>query len=114
ASKRLRIIFGDQGCFTSPQKVYKSLIDICLEYRCNSCHTSTRCPDAAQKKAVRVINSLTFTHALEPLDIRRRLASHTLAYQYYHGSCSQDKFDKPLVGSCESSWFSIALLGHSC
>ena len=94
ASKKLGILFRFKKYFTSPQllQLYKSLIRPCLEYCCHIWGNSSSVVilDAIQRKAIRLISDYELTSTLEPLAVRRKVASLSLFYRYYHGFCSEE------------------------
>ena len=50
----------------------------------------TRLLDRVESKAVRLISSPRLTSNLEPLSLRRQVASLSLFYRYYFGHCSRE------------------------
>ena len=97
ASKKLGILFRFRKYFTSFQllKLYKGLIRPCLEYCCHiwGNSSSAKLLDAVQRKAIRLISCPELTSNLESLDVRRKVASLSLFYRYYHGHCSHELSD---------------------
>ena len=82
--------------FLSPKIVlylYKSTIRPCMEY---CCHVWAGAPkryldllDRLQKRVCRMVGPI-LAGSLEPLALRRNVASLSLFYRYYHGKCSKE------------------------
>ena len=94
ASKKLGILFRCRRYFSPEQllQLYKGLIRPCMEYCSHVWGNSpcTRLLDRVEAKAVRLINSPHLTSKLEPLSVRRQVASLSLFYKYYFGHCSRE------------------------
>ena len=94
ASKKLGILFRCRHYFSSEQllQLYKGLIRPCMEYCSHVWGNSpcTRLLDRVESKAIRLINSPHLTSNLEPLSLRRQVASLSLFYRYYFGRCSRE------------------------
>ena len=72
--------------------LYRGLIRPCMEY---SSHVwggspATRLLDRVESKAIRLINSPPLTDSLQPLSLRRNVASLSVYYRYYTGHCSSE------------------------
>ena len=94
ACKKLGVLFRCRDYFTSENlfHLYKSLIRPCLEY-CSHVwggSPSSVLLDRVESKAIRLINNPTLTSSLDPLSLRRKVASLSLFYRYYFGHCSVD------------------------
>ena len=92
ASKKLGVLFRCRAYFSSEQllRLYKGLIRPCMEY-CSHIwggSPSASLLDKVESKAVRLINDLNLTSSLDPLSLRRKVASLSLFYRYYFGHCS--------------------------
>ena len=46
-----------------------------------------------ESKAIRLINSPSLTYCLQPLAIRRNVASLSIFYRFFHGYCSSELAD---------------------
>ena len=94
ASKKLGILYRCRRYFSSEQlfQLYKGLIRPCIEYCSHVWGNSpcTRLLDRVESKAVRLIGSPHITSKLEPLSLRRQVASLSLFYKYYFGNCSRE------------------------
>ena len=94
ASKKLGILFRCHRYFSSEQlfQLYKGLIRPCMEY-CSHVWGNSPCTsllDRVESKAIRLISSPRLTSNLEPLSLRRQVASLSLFYRYYFGQCSHE------------------------
>ena len=94
ASKKLGVLFRCRRYFSSEQlfKLYIGLIRPCLEY-CSHIwggSSSATILDRVESKAIRLINSKELTDPLDPLPLRRKVASLSLFYRYYFGHCSSE------------------------
>ena len=97
ASQKLGVLYRCRSYFTCKQllTLYKGTIRPCMEY---SCHVWGSSPgvdliDRVQRKAVRLISENTLTNSIPPLSHRRKIASLSLFYRYYHGHCSTELHD---------------------
>ena len=85
---RLRTFFSPAQLLT----LYRGLIRPCMEYNSHvwggSTHTALL--NRVESKAFRLINSCPLTDSLQPLSLRRNVASLSLFYRYYHGHCSSE------------------------
>ena len=82
--------------FLTPDSIlylYKSLIRPCMEYCCHiwagSSNDALSLLDKVQKRIVNVVGP-ALASKLEPLSHRRKVASLSLFYKYYHGRCSNE------------------------
>ena len=94
ASMKLGVLYRLRG-FLSPTQLlalYRGLIRPCMEYSSHvwggSSHTSLL--DRVESKAFRLINSPPLTNSLQPLSLRRNVASLSLFYRYYNRHCSSE------------------------
>ena len=73
-------------------KLHTGFIHPCLEYCSHiwgsSSHTSLL--DRVESKAIRLIGEHSLTWTLDPLSLRRKVASLSLFYRYYFGHCSDE------------------------
>ena len=94
ASKKLGVLFRCKKFFTPAQllKLYTGLIRPSLEYCSHIWGASsyTSLLDRVESKAFRLINDPTLTSTLDSLTLRRKVASLSLFYRYYHGRCSRE------------------------
>ena len=92
ASKKLGVLSRLRNFFNPTQllTLYRGLIRPCMEYNSHvwggSTHTALL--NRVESKAFRLINSRPLTDSLQPLSLRRNVASLSLFYRYYHGHCS--------------------------
>ena len=98
ASRKLGVLFRCRRYFSSDQllKLYIGLIRPCLEY-CSHIWggSSSACIlDRVELKAFRLINNKDLTDPLDPLPLRRKVASLSLFYRYYFGHCSSELKDR--------------------
>ena len=98
ASKKLGVLFRCRKYFSSDQlfKLYIGLIRPCLEY-CSHIwggSSSASVLDRIESKAIRLINDRNLTDPLDPLPLRRKVASLSLFYRYYFGHCSSELYDR--------------------
>ena len=94
ASKKLGALFRCKKYFNSEQlfKLYIGLIRPCLEY-CSHIwgnSASVSLLDRVESKAIRLIGDPSLTSTLDPLSLRRKVASLSLFYRYYFGHCSAE------------------------
>ena len=94
ASKKLGVLFRCKQYFNSTQlfKLYKGFIRPCLEYCSHIWGSSpyTSLLDRIESKAIRLIGDPSLTSTLDPLSLRRKVASLSLFYRYYFGHCSDE------------------------
>ena len=94
ASKRLGVLSRLRSFFTPAQllTLYRGLIRPCMEYSSHvwggSTHTALL--NRVESKAFRLINTPSLTDSLQPLSVRRNVASLSLFYRYFHGHCSSE------------------------
>ena len=96
AARKIGFLFRARKYFSSSQLLllYKAQISPTLEYCCHiwggapSTHLSLL--DRIQRKAVRLISDPSLTSSMQPLSLRRDVASLALFYRYYHGKCSTE------------------------
>ena len=94
ASKKLGVLFRCKQYFNGAQlfKLYTGFIRPCLEY-CSYIWGSspyTSLLDRIESKAIRLIGDPSLTSTLDPLSLRRKVASLSLFYRYYFGHCSDE------------------------
>ena len=72
--------------------LYRGLICPCMEYNSHVWGSSphTALLNRVESKAIRLINSPSLTDSLQPLSLRRNVASLSLFYRYYNGHCSSE------------------------
>ena len=107
ATRKLGVLFRCRRYFSSDQllKLYVGLIRPCLEY-CSHIwggSPSASILDRIEAKAIRLINNQALTSSLDPLSLRRKVASLSLFYRYYFGRCSaelRDRMPDPLPRPC--------------
>ena len=94
ASKKLGVLFLCKQYFNSAQllKLYTGFIRPCLEYCSHIWGSSpyTSLLDRIEPKAIRLIGDPSLTSTLDPLSLRRKVASLSLFYRYYFGHCSEE------------------------
>ena len=94
ASKTLGVLFRCQQYFNSAQlfKLYTGFIHPCLEYCSHMWGSSpyTSLLDRVESKAICLIGDPSLTSNLDPLSLRRKVASLSLFYHYYFGRCSDE------------------------
>ena len=76
----------------SYQKLYTGFIHPCLEY-CSYIWGSspyTSLLDRVESKAIGLIGDPSLTSTLDPLSLRRKVATLSLSYRYYFGHCSDE------------------------
>ena len=94
ASKKLGVLFRCKQYLNAAQliKLYTGFIRPCLEYCSHiwgsSAYTSSL--DKIESKAIRLIGDPSLTSTLDPLSLRRKVASLSLFYRYYFGHCSDE------------------------
>ena len=94
ASKKLGILFWCKQYFNSAQlfKLYTGFIRPCLEY-CSYIWGSspyTSLLDMVELKAICLTGDPSLTSTLDPLSLRRKVASLSLFYRYYFGHFSDE------------------------
>ena len=98
ASKKLGVLFRCRKFFNSFQlfKLYTGFIRPCLEYCSHIWGASPYVAllDRIESKAVRLINDPILTSSLDPLSLRRKVASLSLFYRYYFQHCSAELKDR--------------------
>ena len=92
--KKLGVLFRCKQYFNAAQlfKLYTGFIRPCLEY-CSHIWGSTPYTsllDRIESKAIRLIGDPSLTSTLDPLSLRRKVASLSLFYRYYSGHCSDE------------------------
>lgn len=99
ASKKLGVLNRAKRYFTPGQRLllYKSQVRPHMEY-CS--HLWAGAPayqlgplDSVQKRAVRIVDDPILTSDIEPLSLRRDLASLCVLYRLYNGLCSEELFE---------------------
>ena len=94
ASKKLGVLFRCKQYFNSAQlfKLYTGFIRPCLEYCSHIWGSSpyTSLLDRVESKAIRLISDPSLTSTLDPLSLRRKVASLSLFYRYYFGHISDE------------------------
>ena len=94
ASKKLGVLFRCKNFFTSAQllQLYTGLIRPRLEYCSHiwGASSSTSLLDRVESKAFCLIDYPDLTLNLDSLALRRKVASLSLFYRYYHGRCSSE------------------------
>ena len=94
ASKKLGVLFRCKQYFNSAQlfKLYTGFIHPYLEYCSHIWGSSpyTSLLDRVESKAIRLIGDPSLTSTLDPLSLRRKVASLSLFYCYYFGHCSDE------------------------
>ena len=92
--KNWGVLFRCKQYFNSDQlfKLYTGFIRPCLEYCCHIWGSSpyTSLLDRIESKAIRLIGDPSLTSTLDPLSLRRKVASLSLFYRYYFGHCSDE------------------------
>ena len=73
-------------------KLYTGFIRPCLEYCSHiwGCSSYTSLLDRIESKAICLIGYFSLTSTLDPLSLRRMVASLSLFYRYYFGHCSDE------------------------
>ncbi|CAH2084689.1 unnamed protein product [Euphydryas editha] len=99
ASKKLGVLNRAKRYFTPGQRLllYKSQVRPHMEY-CS--HLWAGAPayqlgplDSVQRRAVRIVDDPILTSDIEPLSLRRDLASLCVLYRLYNGLCSEELFE---------------------
>ena len=107
ASTKLGVLFRCKQYFNSAQLfiLFNGFIHPCLEYCSHIWGSSpyTSLPDRVESKAIRLIGDPSLTSALDPLSLRRKVASLSLFYRYYFGHCSELATCIPLPMACPRS-----------
>ena len=92
--KKLGVLFRCKQYLNSSQlfKLYTGFIRPCLEYCSHIWGSSpyTSLLDRVESKAIRLISDPSLTSTLDPLSLRRKVASLSLFYRYYFGHCSDE------------------------
>ena len=106
------ILFWCKQYFNSAQwfKFYTGFIRPCLEY-CSSPHTSLL--DRVESKDIRLNGGPSLTSTLDPLSLRRKVASLSLFYRYFFGHCSDELaacIPPPMARPHSTRW---ATFGHN-
>lgn len=98
ASKKLGIL-KRVGRFFTPEQLcllYKTQVRPCVEYCSHLWNGSAQylfdALDKLQRRAIRIIGNVEITKTLEPLQLRRDIASLAVFYRMYHGECSEELF----------------------
>ena len=109
ASKKLGVLFRCRQYFSAAQlfKLYTGFIRPCLEYCSHIWGSSpyTSLLDRIESKAIRLIGDPSLTSTLDPLSLRRKVASLSLFYRYYFGHCSDELtacIPPPMARSCST------------
>ena len=98
-SKKLGVLNKVRWFFTPQQRLllYKAQIRPCVEYCSHLWDRSAKylldALDSLQRRAVRIIGDEEVTRHLEPLQLRRDVASLSVFYRLYHGECSEELFN---------------------
>ena len=118
ASKKLGVLFRCKQYFNSAQlfKLCTGFIHPCLEY-CFHIWDSfpyTSLLNRVESKAIRLIGDPSLTSTLDPLSLRREVASLSLFYRYYFGHCSDELAAciPPPMAQPLSTW--QATFAHNC
>ncbi|CAH2094107.1 unnamed protein product [Euphydryas editha] len=99
ASKKLGVLNRAKRYFTPGQRLrlYKSQVRPHMEY-CS--HLWAGAPayqlgplDSVQRRAVRIVDDPILTSDIEPLSLRRDVASLCVLYRLYNGLCSEELFE---------------------
>ena len=94
ASQKMGMLFRLRYFFTPKQllSVYKGIVRPCMEYASHLWHGSphTALLNRVERKAFRLIASPLLTDTMQPLSVRRNVASLSLFYRYYHEHCSSE------------------------
>lgn len=98
ASKKLGVLNKSRRYFTPAHRLqlYKAQVRPHVEY-CS--HLYAGAPqyqllplDRIQRRATRIIDCQELSHRLDPLALRRDVASLCILYRLYHGECSEELF----------------------
>ena len=102
--------FSVNNIFNSAQllKLHADFIHPCLEYCSHIWGSSpyTSLLDKVESKAIHLIGDPSLTLTLDPLSLRRKVASLSLFYCYYFGHCSDELaacMPPPMARPC-STW----------
>ena len=94
ASKKLGVLFRCKQYFNFAQllTLYTGSIRHCLEYCSHIWGSSpyTSLLDRVESKAIHLTGDPSLTSTLDPLSLRRKVASLSLFYRYYFGHCSEE------------------------
>ncbi len=94
ASLKLGVLYRLKHYFSPTQllTVYKGLVRPCKEYACHVWRVSTHTAllDRLESNAFRLISSPPLTNCVQPLKLRRNVASLSISYRYFHANCSSD------------------------
>ena len=92
--QKIGVLFRCKQYFNAAQlfKLYTGFIRPCLEYCSHIWGFSpyTSLLDRLESKAIRLIGDPSLTSTLDPLSLRRKVASLSLFYRYYFGHCSDE------------------------
>ncbi|RVE40408.1 hypothetical protein evm_014942, partial [Chilo suppressalis] len=98
ASRKLGVL-NKVRCFFTPEQLcllYKTQVRSCVEYCSHLWDGSAKylldALDRLQRRAIRIIGDEEVTKHLEPLQLRRDVASLSAFYRLYHGECSEELF----------------------
>ncbi|RVE45343.1 hypothetical protein evm_010048 [Chilo suppressalis] len=98
ASRKLGVLNKVRRFFTPDQLclLYKTQVRSCVEYCSHLWDGSAKylldALDRLQRRAIRIIGDEEVTKHLEPLQLRRDVASLSAFYRLYHGECSEELF----------------------
>ncbi|RVE40332.1 hypothetical protein evm_015018 [Chilo suppressalis] len=98
ASRKLGVLNKVRRFFTPDQLclLYKTQVRSCVEYCSHLWDGSDKylldALDRLQRRAIRIIGDEEVTKHLEPLQLRRDVASLSAFYRLYHGECSEELF----------------------
>ncbi|RVE43469.1 hypothetical protein evm_011886 [Chilo suppressalis] len=98
ASRKLGVLNKVRRFFTPDQLclLYKTQVRSCVEYCSHLWDGSAKylldALDRLQRCAIRIIGDEEVTKHLEPLQLRRDVASLSAFYRLYHGECSEELF----------------------
>ena len=97
ASQKLGVLFRLRQFFSPHQllALYRGLVRPCLEYACHvwGGSTHTQLLRRVESKAFRLINSPPLTDSLQPLNLRRDVASLAIFYRFFNANCSSELAD---------------------
>ncbi|RVE54942.1 hypothetical protein evm_000309 [Chilo suppressalis] len=98
ASRKLGVLNKVRRFFTPEQLclLYKTQVRSCVEYCSHLWDGSSKymldALDRLQQRAIRIIGDEEVTKHVEPLQLRRDVASLSAFYRLYHGECSEELF----------------------